>query len=155
MNQVSKAATEFLENLFESMGNTASFSVKEDEENSLITINIECKNKGTLIGKHGSTLNAIQYLTSIVSNKDAEKYYRIILDAENYREKRKESLEILARETAKRVIENKSYEELEPMNPLERRIVHIALENTENIETDSIGEYEERRVVISYLENNK
>lgn len=123
--------------------------IEIQEEKDTIKINFEGKNVGVLIGKHGSTLDAIQYLTSLVANRGIENYKRIILDAENYRRKREETLERLAKSMAKKVKETKKSVILEPMLPNERRIIHTALQGDSMVHTRSIGEEPHRRVIIS------
>lgn len=123
--------------------------IRLQEENDTIKIDFEGKNVGVLIGKHGSTLDAIQYLTSLVANRGVEKHKRIILDAENYRRKREEALEKLAKNMAKKVKETKKSIVLEPMLPNERRIIHTALQGDSMVNTRSIGEEPHRRVIIS------
>ena len=106
------------------------------------------KDSGTIIGKRGQTLDAIQYLTSLVVNKDSEKYIKVVIDAENYRAKRQKTLEQLANRLAAKVVKTKKYVRLEPMNPHERKIIHATLQKNPNIITRSEGEEPYRRVII-------
>ncbi|WP_422446253.1 RNA-binding cell elongation regulator Jag/EloR [Thermoanaerobacterium sp. DL9XJH110] len=142
-----KRAVEFLQGLVKLLNVNAGIRVEEHDD--ALKINIEGKRMGVIIGKHGSTLDAIQYLTNLVANKNMSNYRRIVLDAENYREKREEALEKLARSMAKKVKETKKSVTLRPMPPNERRIIHTALQNDSRVQTKSIGEEPNRRVVIS------
>jgi spoIIIJ-associated protein len=119
------------------------------EEDGSIKINLDGPNVGILIGHRGETLDALQYLVSLIINKDHnEDYKRVILDTENYRLKREETLKRLASRLAYKVKSTGKYVKLEPMNPYERRIIHSALQNNEDITTYSEGEEPFRRVVI-------
>ena len=104
---------------------------------------------GILIGKRGQTLDSLQYLVSLIVNKDSEDYLRVKLDTENYRDKRKKTLETLAKNIAYKVKRSKRPVSLEPMNPYERRIIHAALQNDKYVTTRSEGEEPFRHVVIS------
>ena len=106
------------------------------------------KDSGTIIGKRGQTLDAIQYLTSLVVNKDNEKYQRVVVDAENYREKRERTLEQLANRLADKVIKSRKSVRLEPMNPYERKVIHSTLQSNPKVITRSEGEEPYRRVII-------
>ncbi|TYP57406.1 RNA-binding cell elongation regulator Jag/EloR [Thermosediminibacter litoriperuensis] len=119
------------------------------EEDGMCRIEIKGKDMGILIGKHGATLNALQYLTGLVANKDGAGYKRIILDVEGYREKREKALKELALKIAKRVKETKKSIALEPMPPNERKIIHNALQGDERVKTHSEGEEPYRRVIVS------
>ena len=103
---------------------------------------------GVLIGKRGQTLDSLQYLVSLVANKESEKYFRVKLDTENYRERRKETLESLAKNIAYRVKRTRKPVSLEPMNPYERRIIHSTLQNDKYVSTKSEGEEPFRHVVV-------
>jgi spoIIIJ-associated protein len=142
-----KRAVEFLQGLVKLLN--VNVGIRVEEHDDALKINIEGKRMGVIIGKHGSTLDAIQYLTNLVANKNMSNYRRIVLDAENYREKREEALEKLARSMAKKVKETKKSVTLRPMPPNERRIIHTALQNDSRVQTKSIGEEPNRRVVIS------
>lgn len=142
-----KRAEEFLKGLLKYFEIDPKIEIRE--ENDDIKINFVGKNVGALIGKHGSTLDAIQYLTSLAANRGFQKYKRIIMDAEDYRKKREETLERLAKNMARRVKETHKSVILEPMLPNERRIIHTALQQDSMVNTRSIGEEPHRRVVIS------
>lgn len=118
-------------------------------EKNILNIEMECDDAGIIIGKHGSTLDALQYLTSLVVNRNSEDFIRVMLDAENYREKREKTLERLAKRVARKAMDNRKSVSLEPMNPNERRIIHTALQQDSRVMTKSVGEEPNRRVVIS------
>ena len=118
----------------------------EDEEN--MSIEISGPDMGILIGKRGQTLDSIQYLTSLYVNKESESYIRVKIDTENYRERRKETLETLAKNIAYKVKRTRKSVYLEPMNPYERRIIHSALQNDKYVCTKSEGEEPYRKVVV-------
>lgn len=124
-------------------------SIKITEIDGGAQIDIEGDAGGTIIGRRGETLDAIQYLTSMVCNKNDKEYYRINVDSCGYREKRKETLEELAVKISKSVLKNGRTAALEPMNPYERRIIHSAVSTVEGVSSRSIGEEPYRKVVIS------
>lgn len=140
-------AREFLEDVFEKMDVEAEMDIEEDEESLLIRIN--GRDSGIIIGRRGETLDALQYLTSLVVNKDKENYKRVTIDIENYRQKREETLVKLANRLASKVTKYKKSITLEPMNPYERKIIHSTLQNNKYIETYSVGEEPNRKVVIT------
>lgn len=142
----SHEALDFLKNITEKMGLNLGFKAKEGED--VVYIEMDGKDSGTVIGKRGQTLDAIQYLTSLAVNKDKEKYIKVVIDAENYRAKRQKTLEQLANRLAAKVIKTKRYVRLEPMNPYERKIIHATLQRNPDINTRSEGEEPYRRVVI-------
>jgi spoIIIJ-associated protein len=139
----------FLDDVFHAMGITAACEVKYDKENATIEINIDGDEMGVLIGKRGQTLDSLQYLVSLVVNKNSENYIKVKLDTENYRARRKETLENLAKNIAFKVKRTRKPVSLEPMNPYERRIIHSALQNDKYVETYSEGEEPYRKVVIN------
>lgn len=141
-------AKAFLEEIFRAMGMDLlieKFISRKDEE---IILKIHGDGIGVLIGKHGQTLDALQYLTNLAGNRGRKNWNRIILDAENYRERRRETLERLARNLADRVKRTRKKAMLEPMNPYERKIVHMSLQNDPAVTTYSEGEEPYRKVVI-------
>ncbi len=146
-NEDSAKAEEFLGKVLSLMNINAEFSVSKEED----TLNIEVKgeNMGAVIGRRGETLDALQYLTSIVVNKGKDDYTKISLDAENYRKKRADALEKLANKVADKVIKNRRNFTLEPMNPFERRVIHSTLQSNNMVTTYSVGEEPNRRVVVS------
>ena len=142
-------AKKFLTDVFHTMGINALVEVSYDEENSNVDINIDGDEMGVLIGKRGQTLDSLQYLVSLVVNKNSENYIKVKLDTENYRARRKETLENLAKNIAYKVKRSRKPVSLEPMNPYERRIIHSALQNDKFVETYSEGEEPYRKVVIN------
>lgn len=140
------AALTFLKEVTEKMGLALTMKCYVDDEN--VFIDMEGKDSGTIIGKRGQTLDAIQYLTSLVVNKDSEKYLRVVVDAENYRAKRERTLEQLANRLADKVINTGKNVRLEPMNPYERKVIHATLQNRSEVITRSEGEEPYRRIVI-------
>jgi len=142
-------AKRFLNDVFSAMGINANMEIIIDEENSNIDINMEGEEMGVLIGKRGQTLDSLQYLVSLVVNKNSENYIKVKLDTENYRARRKETLENLAKNIAFKVKRTRKPVSLEPMNPYERRIIHSALQNDKFVETYSEGEEPYRKVVIN------
>ncbi|MDF2942825.1 MAG: hypothetical protein K0S01_1683 [Herbinix sp.] len=142
-------AKRFLVDVFNAMGIKASTEVVFDKENATIEINVDGDEMGVLIGKRGQTLDSLQYLVSLVVNKNSENYIKVKLDTENYRARRKETLENLAKNIAFKVKRTRKPVSLEPMNPYERRIIHSALQNDKYVETYSEGEEPYRRVVIN------
>ena len=139
----------FLDDVFKAMGINATAEVIYDEENATVEINIDGDEMGVLIGKRGQTLDSLQYLVSLVVNKNSENYIKVKLDTENYRARRKETLENLAKNIAFKVKRTRKPVSLEPMNPYERRIIHSALQNDKYVETYSEGEEPYRKVVIN------
>ena len=143
-----KEAKRFLYDIFENMGISA--TIETEETDDAVRMNIYGDNMGIIIGYRGETLDSLQYLTSLVLNKDHnEPYRKIILDAENYRLKREQTLRNLAEKTAARVIKSGRAFKLEPMNPYERRIIHSELQGNSEIVTFSEGEEPYRRVVVN------
>lgn len=140
------AGLTFLKEVTEKMGLALTMKCYVDEEN--VFIDMEGKDSGTIIGKRGQTLDAVQYLTSLVVNKDSEKYLRVVVDAENYRAKREHTLEQLANRLADKVINTGKNVRLEPMNPYERKVIHATLQNRSEVITRSEGEEPYRRIVI-------
>lgn len=148
-SSVADKAKDFLRDVFDAMDLTVVIDVKYDEENRDIDIDLSGDEMGVLIGKRGQTLDSLQYLVSLVVNKDVEEYIRVKVDTENYRKRRKETLENLAKNIAYKVKRTKRPVSLEPMNPYERRIIHSALQNDKFVTTHSEGEEPFRRVVVT------
>ena len=146
--QTKEACEKFLKDVLKSMDMEVTLTSEIDEDGAL-SINMEGENMGILIGKRGQTLDSLQYLTNRVANKVQEGYVRVKLDTENYRERRKETLENLAKNIAHKVKRTKRSVSLEPMNPYERRIIHSALQGDKYISTHSEGEEPYRRVVVT------
>lgn len=145
---VNEIATEFLKKVFEAMELTVKINMEINEEEGVVNIDLVGDDMGILIGKRGQTLDSLQYLVSLVINKESEKYLRVKLDTENYRERRKATLENLAKNIAYKVKRIKKPVALEPMNPYERRIIHSALQNDKFVTTKSEGEEPYRHVVV-------
>lgn len=146
---VADNAKNFLNDVFEAMKLTVVIDVKYNEENRSMDIDLSGDEMGVLIGKRGQTLDSLQYLVSLVVNKDTEDYIRVKVDTENYRQRRKDTLENLAKNIAYKVKRTKRPVSLEPMNPYERRIIHSALQNDKYVTTHSEGEEPFRRVVVT------
>lgn len=139
----------FLKDVFDAMKMTVVIEVKYDEAERSLDIDLSGDEMGVLIGKRGQTLDSLQYLVSLVVNKDTDDYIRVKVDTENYRQRRKETLENLAKNISFKVKRNKRPVSLEPMNPYERRIIHSALQNDKYVTTHSEGEEPFRRVVVT------
>lgn len=142
------SATDFLKKIFEAMGITVDISVQLNESENTMDIELSGDQMGVLIGKRGATLDSLQYLVSLVVNKDSDNYIKVKLDTENYRARRKETLENLAKNLAHKVKRIHRPVYLEPMNPYERRIIHSTLQNDKYVETHSEGDEPYRKVVI-------
>ncbi len=138
----------FIEDVLKSMNIEGKVIASVDEEGAL-EINIDGKDMGVLIGKRGQTLDSLQYLANRVANKEQDGYIRVKLDTENYRERRKKTLENLAKNIAFKVKKSRKSVSLEPMNPYERRIIHSALQDDHKVSTHSEGEEPYRRVVVT------
>ena len=119
-----------------------------------LDIELAGEEMGVLIGKRGQTLDSLQYLVSLVVNKYSDEYIRVKIDTENYRERRKETLENLAKNIAYKVKRTRKTVSLEPMNPYERRVIHSALQNDRYVTTHSEGEEPYRRVVVTLKDNH-
>ena len=141
---------EFLENLFKVMEVETVVDIKYNDEDKTMDINLTGPEMGVLIGKRGQTLDALQKIAQSVVNKHSEEFVRVKLDTENYRARRKDTLENLAKNIAYKVKRTKKSVVLEPMNPYERRIIHSTLQNDKYVNTRSEGEEPFRRVVIYY-----
>ena len=136
----------FLTDVVEKMGLDLKIDCKADESHVLIDINgVDTR---TIIGKRGQTLDAIQYLTSLVVNKDHKDYIKVVVDAENYRSRREKTLEQLADRLARKVVKTRHSVRLEPMNPYERKVIHSTLQSNPDVTTRSEGQDPYRRVII-------
>ena len=148
------AAVDYLKTILDCMGvKDASFSVQEEENGALISISGD--DVGFIIGHRGETLDALQYLAGLVSNHVDNSYYRITLDIGNYREKRRETLEVLGKKIAAKAVRTGRNSSLEPMNPYERRIIHTAVQTVEGAKSWSEGEDLARHVVIGPIEGER
>lgn len=144
-------ALEFLTDLTRNMGLSVTMEVRDGTNDDKV-IAIDGDNAGVLIGHHGDTLDALQYLANLAANKKVEgekrEYVKITIDVENYRAKREETLRALARRMASRVLRYKKSVMLEPMNPYERRIIHSEIQGIDGVSTNSIGSEDNRKIVI-------
>ncbi|MEE3362147.1 MAG: RNA-binding cell elongation regulator Jag/EloR [Anaerovoracaceae bacterium] len=140
------SGVDFLKKVTEDMGLSLEFTAAANEES--LYIDMKGDGVGAVIGKRGQTLDSLQYLTSLVVNKDKPKYTRVVLDVENYREKREKTLDQLAERLADKVVRTGRSVRLEPMNPYERMIIHATLQSDERVKTRSEGEEPHRRVII-------
>ena len=150
---VDKVIRDFLDNMFKAMDMDVNIDITINEEEGCVNVELGGDEMGLLIGKRGQTLDSIQYLVSLVVNKENEKYMRVKVDTEDYRKRRKETLESLAKNIAYKVKRSKRPVSLEPMNPYERRIIHSALQNDKFVATRSEGEEPFRHVIV-YLKND-
>ena len=147
--EVKKAAHDFLEGVFKTMDMDVEISEDYQKDTGILTVNMEGEDMGVLIGKRGQTLDSLQYLVSLVVNKGIDGYIHVKADTENYRERRKKTLENLAKNVAFKVKRTRQSVALEPMNPYERRIIHSALQNEKFITTYSEGEEPYRKVIVA------
>lgn len=147
-DDVQEKVVAFAQELFDKMGVNTTVNLNYEEDNRLMYMDVSGEELGMLIGKHGQTLDALQYLISLYVNKISNTYIRFHLDVENYRERRKATLENLAKSIAYKVKTTRRSVTLEPMNPYERRIIHSTLQHESEICTKSEGEEPYRKVVI-------
>lgn len=146
---VADKAIEFLSQIFDAMNLEVSITAAYNEEEQEISLNLEGEDMGILIGKRGQTLDALQYLTNLAVNKNSEDYVKVKIDTEDYRKRRRETLENLAKNIAYKVKRTKRPVSLEPMNPFERRVIHSTLQNDKFVTTHSEGEEPYRHVVVT------
>ncbi len=142
----------FLQEIFDKMNVQANMTV--EEEDNTVYVMIEGEDSGIIIGRRGETLDAIQYLSCLAINKGTEEYTKVVIDVENYRQKRENTLIKLSNRLADRVVKTKKSITLEPMSPYERRIIHAALQNNKYVRTYSVGDEPNRKVVISHQQNS-
>ena len=142
-------AKDFLKDVFAAMELEVVVDLKYNEEEKTMDIDLKGDDMGVLIGKRGQTLDSLQYLVSLVVNKESEEYIRVKVDTEDYRNRRKETLENLAKNIASKVKRTHKAVSLEPMNPFERRIIHSALQNDNYVSTHSEGDEPFRHVVVT------
>ncbi len=147
MSESAGCALDFILKVLEKMSIAAAVDVMEDDES--VQFRISGDDVGIIIGRHGETLDSLQYLTSLVVNRIGSRFKRVIIDTENYRQKREETLVRLADRLAERVVREGKSITLEPMNPYERRIIHASLQENKYIRTYSVGDEPNRKVVIS------
>ena len=144
-----ESVKDFLKSVFHAMDLAVEIIVKVNEEDKLIEVDLKGDDMGILIGKRGQTLDSLQYLTNLAVNKHSENYYKVKVDTEDYRKRRKDTLENLAKNIAYKVKRTKRAVALEPMNPFERRVIHSALQNDRFVTTHSEGEEPYRHVVVT------
>lgn len=147
VNPKVKLAQDYITSVLRAMDITAGFKVYQNETGAIIEV--ESDNNGSIIGRRGETLDALQYLCSIIANKGDKEYFRITIDCFGYRKKRRETLEQLAAKVAKSVLRTGRSQPLEPMNPYERRVIHSAISEIEGVSSRSVGEEPYRKIVIS------
>ena len=152
--EIERRIRTFLADMFKAMDMEVEVKINFNKKDECVDVELLGNNMGVFIGKRGQTLDSIQYLISLVVNKGKEKYVRIKVDTENYRNRRKETLENLAKNIAYKVKRSKHPVSLEPMNPYERRIIHAALQNDKYVSTRSEGEEPFRHVVI-FIDKDK
>lgn len=150
--ETAERAEKFLMDVLEAMDLKATVSMEENKEERTLDIDLAGDDMGVLIGKRGQTLDSLQYLVSLVVNKGEDDYIRVKVDTENYRQRRKDTLENLAKNIASKVRRTGKPVTLEPMNPYERRVIHSTLQNDRYVETHSEGEEPFRKVVVSLKE---
>ena len=144
---IEEVASDFLKSVFQAMNLEVKVIINVHED--MMDVDLSGDEKGILIGKRGQTLDSLQYLLSLVVNKESESYVKVKVDTENYRQRRRETLEGLAKNIAFKVKRTKRSVSLEPMNPFERRVIHSALQNDRYVTTKSEGEEPYRHVVVS------
>ena len=140
---------EFLGKVFDAMNLTVEVILEKEENSNVVNVELKGDDMGVLIGKRGQTLDSLQYLTNLAVNKNAEEYVKVKIDTEDYRKRRRETLENLAKNIAYKVKRTKRPVSLEPMNPFERRVIHSALQNDKFVTTHSEGEEPYRHVVVT------
>lgn len=148
-NDVEDNIREFLDKVFEAMNLEVEILIEKEEFGNTINVELKGSDMGVLIGKRGQTLDSLQYLTNLAVNKNSEEYVKVKIDTEDYRKRRKETLENLAKNISYKVKRTKRPVSLEPMNPFERRIIHSALQNDKFVTTHSEGEEPYRHVVVT------
>ena len=146
---IDENVVEFLSSIFDAMKMEVEILVAVNEEEHIIEVELKGDDMGILIGKRGQTLDSLQYLTNLAINKHSDEYYKVKIDTEDYRKRRKETLENLAENIAYKVKRTKRPVSLEPMNPFERRIIHSALQNDRYVTTHSEGDEPYRHVVVT------
>ena len=146
---IDENVVEFLSSIFDAMKMEVEILVAVNEEEHIIEVELKGDDMGILIGKRGQTLDSLQYLTNLAVNKHSDEYYKVKIDTEDYRKRRKETLENLAKNIAYKVKRTKRPVSLEPMNPFERRIIHSALQNHRYVTTHSEGDEPYRHVVVT------
>ena len=145
---------EFLHNVFLAMSLEVEIIINKSEDGKNVDVELKGEEMGVLIGKRGQTLDSLQYLTNLAVGKQVNKYVKVKIDTEDYRKRRRDTLENLAKNIAYKVKRTKRSVSLEPMNPFERRVIHSALQNDRYVNTHSEGEEPYRHVVVTLKRNN-
>ena len=140
---------DFLSKVFQAMDLQVEIIITKSDDENVLDVELKGDEMGVLIGKRGQTLDSLQYLTNLAINKNSDNYVKVKLDTENYRKRRKDTLENLAKNIAYKVKRTKKPVSLEPMNPFERRVIHSALQNDRYVTTHSEGEDPYRHVVVT------
>ncbi len=146
---------DFLSDVFKAMEMEVEIVISKDEDSKVVEVELRGDDMGVLIGKRGQTLDSLQYLTNLAANRQSDEYVKVKLDTEDYRKRRKETLENLAKNIAYKVKRTRRPVSLEPMNPFERRIIHSALQNDKFVSTHSEGEEPYRHVVVTLKKGNQ
>lgn len=145
---------DFLHNVFQAMDMDVEIFINKSEDGKIVDVELKGEEMGVLIGKRGQTLDSLQYLTNLAVGKQVEEYVKVKIDTEDYRKRRRDTLENLAKNIAYKVKRTKRSVSLEPMNPFERRVIHSALQNDRYVNTHSEGEEPYRHVVVTLKRNN-
>lgn len=145
---------EFLHNVFLAMSLEVEIIINKSEDGKNVDVELKGEEMGVLIGKRGQTLDSLQYLTNLAVGKQVNEYVKVKIDTEDYRKRRRDTLENLAKNIAYKVKRTKRSVSLEPMNPFERRVIHSALQNDRYVNTHSEGEEPYRHVVVTLKRNN-
>lgn len=140
---------DFLNDVFHAMNMQVEITVNHNEESHVVDVELKGGDMGVLIGKRGQTLDSLQYLANLAVNKKSDTYVKVKLDTEDYRKRRRDTLENLAKNIAYKVKRTKRPVSLEPMNPFERRVIHSALQNDKYVSTHSEGDEPYRHVVVT------
>ena len=148
-SSVEDEVKDFLTSVFNAMKMQVEIEINKNEDERFLDVELKGDDMGVLIGKRGQTLDSLQYLTSLAINKHSDVYYKVKIDTEDYRKRRRDTLENLARNIAYKVKRTKRPVPLEPMNPFERRVIHSALQNDRYVTTHSEGEEPYRHVVVT------
>ena len=145
---------DFLHSVFQAMEMDVEILINKSEDGKIVDVELQGEEMGVLIGKRGQTLDSLQYLTNLAVGKQVEEYVKVKIDTEDYRKRRRDTLENLAKNIAYKVKRTKRPVSLEPMNPFERRVIHSALQNDRYVSTHSEGEETYRHVVVTLKRNN-
>ncbi|GFI32336.1 MAG: protein jag [Lachnospiraceae bacterium] len=153
-SEVEDYVYDFLHNVFLAMNMEVEILINKSEDGKNVDVELKGEEMGVLIGKRGQTLDSLQYLTNLAVGKQVNEYVKVKIDTEDYRKRRRDTLENLAKNIAYKVKRTKRSVSLEPMNPFERRVIHSALQNDRYVNTHSEGEEPYRHVVVTLKRNN-